>query len=111
MCIRDRGIAVQPREPAGQRHARAAGPGVLYPGPGRGEHGPQQECCVGPVSYTHLDVYKRQAHCETLGEKQKAMKYREGVTVGAANTLIVLTALAVQMCIRDRLWSCTRSVV
>ena len=35
------------------------------------------------------------AHSETLGEKQKAMKYREGVTVGAANTLIVLTALAV----------------
>ena len=35
------------------------------------------------------------AHSETLGKKQKAMKYREGVTVGAANTLIVLTALAV----------------
>jgi ABC-type multidrug transport system fused ATPase/permease subunit len=35
------------------------------------------------------------AHSETLGEKQKAMKYREGVTVGATNTLIVLTALAV----------------
>ena len=35
------------------------------------------------------------AHSEMLGEKQKAMKYREGVTVGAANTLIVLTALAV----------------
>ena len=35
------------------------------------------------------------AHSETLGEKQKAMKCREGVTVGAANTLIVLTALAV----------------
>ena len=35
------------------------------------------------------------AHSETLGEKQKAMKYHEGVTVGAANTLIVLTALAV----------------
>ena len=35
------------------------------------------------------------AHSETLGEKQKAMKYREGVTVGTANTLIVLTALAV----------------
>ena len=34
-------------------------------------------------------------HSETLGEKQKAMKYREGVTVGAANTLLVLTALAV----------------
>ena len=33
------------------------------------------------------------AHSETLGEKQKAMKYREGVTVGAANTLIVLTCL------------------
>ena len=35
------------------------------------------------------------AHSETLGEKQKAMKYSEGVTVGTANTLIVLTALAV----------------
>ena len=35
------------------------------------------------------------AHSETLGEKQKAMKYREGVTVGATNTLILLTALAV----------------
>ena len=34
-------------------------------------------------------------HSETLGEKQKAMKYREGVTVGATNTLILLTALAV----------------
>ena len=35
------------------------------------------------------------AHSETLGEKQKAMKYREGVTVGATNTLILLTVLAV----------------
>ena len=35
------------------------------------------------------------AHSEALGEKQKAMKYREGVTVGATNTLILLTVLAV----------------
>lgn len=32
---------------------------------------------------------------EVLGEKQTAMKHREGVTVGATNTLILLTALAV----------------
>ena len=35
------------------------------------------------------------AHSEALGEKQKALKYREGVTVGVTNTLILLTALAV----------------
>ena len=35
------------------------------------------------------------AHSEALGAEQTALKYREGVTVGAANTLIVLTALAV----------------
>ena len=35
------------------------------------------------------------AHSEALGEKQKAMKYREGVMVGATNTLILLTVLAV----------------
>lgn len=35
------------------------------------------------------------AHSEALGEKQKALKYREGVTVGATNTLILLTVLAV----------------
>ncbi len=32
---------------------------------------------------------------DVLGEKQTAMKHREGVTVGATNTLILLTALAV----------------
>ena len=31
------------------------------------------------------------AHSEALGEKQKTLKYREGVTVGATNTLILLT--------------------
>ena len=35
------------------------------------------------------------AHSEALGEKQKTLKYREGVTVGATNTLILLTVLAV----------------
>ena len=35
------------------------------------------------------------AHSEALGAKQKALKYREGVTVGATNTLILLTVLAV----------------
>ena len=33
------------------------------------------------------------AHSEALGEKQKALKYREGVTVGATNTLILLAVL------------------
>ena len=35
------------------------------------------------------------AQSETLGEKQKALKYREGVTVGVTNSLILFTALAV----------------
>ena len=35
------------------------------------------------------------AHSETLGEKQKALKYREGITVAVTNTLILLTVLAV----------------
>ena len=35
------------------------------------------------------------AHSETLGEKQKALKYREGLTVALTNTLILLTVLAV----------------
>ena len=35
------------------------------------------------------------AHSETLGEKQKAFKYREGLTVAITNTLILLTVLAV----------------
>ena len=35
------------------------------------------------------------AHSEMLGEKQKAMKYREGLTVALTNTLILLTVLAV----------------
>ena len=35
------------------------------------------------------------AHSEMLGEKQKAMKYREGLTVAITNTLILLTVLAV----------------
>lgn len=35
------------------------------------------------------------AHSEALGAKQKALKYREGVTVAVTNTLILLTALAV----------------
>ena len=35
------------------------------------------------------------AQSDVLGEKQTAMKHREGVTVGATNTLILLTALAV----------------
>ena len=34
-------------------------------------------------------------HSETLGEKQKALKYREGLTVALTNTLILLTVLAV----------------
>lgn len=34
------------------------------------------------------------AHSEMLGEKQKAMKYREGLTVAITNTLILLTVLA-----------------
>ncbi len=34
-------------------------------------------------------------HSETLGEKQKALKYREGVTSAVTNTVILLTALAV----------------
>ena len=35
------------------------------------------------------------AQSEKLGEKQKALKYREGVTVGVTNSLILFTALAV----------------
>lgn len=35
------------------------------------------------------------AQSETLGEKQKSLKYREGVTVGVTNSLILFTALAV----------------
>ena len=35
------------------------------------------------------------AHSEMLGEKQRAMKYREGLTVAITNTLILLTVLAV----------------
>ena len=35
------------------------------------------------------------AHSEMMGEKQKAMKYREGLTVAITNTLILLTVLAV----------------
>ena len=35
------------------------------------------------------------AQSEALGEKQKALKHREGVTTGATNTLILLTVLAV----------------
>ncbi len=35
------------------------------------------------------------AQSETLGEKQKALKYREGVTVGVTNSLILFTVLAV----------------
>lgn len=35
------------------------------------------------------------AHSEELGAKQKALKYREGVTVAVTNTLILLTAVAV----------------
>ena len=35
------------------------------------------------------------AHSETLGKKQKALKYREGLTVALTNTLILLTVLAV----------------
>ena len=35
------------------------------------------------------------AQSETLGRKQTALKYREGVTVGVTNTLILCTALAV----------------
>ena len=35
------------------------------------------------------------AQSDVLGEKQTAMKHREGVTVGATNTLILLTVLAV----------------
>ena len=35
------------------------------------------------------------AHSETLGEKQKSLKYREGLTVALTNTLILLTVLAV----------------
>ena len=35
------------------------------------------------------------AHSETLGEKQKALKYREGITVAVTNTLILLTVLCV----------------
>lgn len=35
------------------------------------------------------------AHSEELGARQKALKYREGVTVAATNTLILLTAVAV----------------
>ena len=35
------------------------------------------------------------AHSETLGEKQKFLKYREGLTVALTNTLILLTVLAV----------------
>ncbi len=34
-------------------------------------------------------------HSETLGEKQKALKYREGVTSAVTNTVILLTAMAV----------------
>ena len=35
------------------------------------------------------------AHSEALGEKQKALKYREGITVAVTNTLILLTVLCV----------------
>ena len=35
------------------------------------------------------------AHSETLGEKQKALKYREGLTVAITNTLILFTVIAV----------------
>ena len=35
------------------------------------------------------------AHSETLGEKQTAMKCREGLTTAVTNTVILLTALAV----------------
>ena len=34
-------------------------------------------------------------HSETLGEKQKALKYREGLTVAITNTLILFTVIAV----------------
>ena len=34
------------------------------------------------------------AHSETLGEKQKALKYREGLTVAITNTLILFTVIA-----------------
>ena len=35
------------------------------------------------------------AHSEALGARQKALKYREGMTVAVTNTLILLTVLAV----------------
>ena len=35
------------------------------------------------------------AHSEALGAKQKALKYREGITVAVTNTLILLTVLCV----------------
>ena len=35
------------------------------------------------------------AHSEALGEKQKALKYREGLTVAITNTLILFTVIAV----------------
>ena len=35
------------------------------------------------------------AHSETLGEKQKALKYREGLTAAITNTLILFTVIAV----------------
>ena len=35
------------------------------------------------------------AHSEALGEKQKALKYREGLIVAVTNTLILFTTLAV----------------
>ena len=49
------------------------------------------------LQYQNTDVRAEgiTAHSEALGEKQKVMKYREGVTVGATNTLILLTVLAV----------------
>ena len=51
------------------------------------------------------------AHSEMLGEKQKSMKYREGLTVAITNTLILLTVLAVLGVSLEGVLVCTLSAL
>ena len=59
---------------------------------------------VTTVSYTHLDVYKRQAHTILVSARAHADQEKQQIIKEANDEALRIKKNANEMCIRDRVW-------
>ena len=96
MCIRDRYISITAIPACFARRIRSEYTAGIVPFP----RSPIPSASVRPVSYTHLDVYKRQS--STRRSLAKFNTIAVGFIIAIASAFIILSLIHIQMCIRDR---------